>query len=92
MGGDRADRVWYVPSADEVSSLEIFDQRFWGRQADKNIRVEGAADSRFGRSLFDIPRRWGVNRSHGDLCVLHGLDDSRERIPDLTREAEAWTS
>lgn len=72
-----------------MSPPEILNQRFWGRQADKNIRVEGAADSGFGRSLLNIPRRWGVNRSHGDLCVLHGLDDGRERLPDLAGKAEA---
>lgn len=53
--------------------------------------MERAADARRRRALFDIPRRRGVDRGHGDVGVLHGLDDGRERLPNFSRKAETWT-
>jgi hypothetical protein len=50
------DRRRNEPSTDEVPSCEVLYQGLWGRQADEDIRIEGAANSGLGRPFFDIPR------------------------------------
>lgn len=88
--GESADcRTRYVPAADKVTPLEVFSERFGRRQADKHIRMKVAADPRLGRTLFDIPGGWSVDRRDRNLGFGHGLYDCGERFPDLAREAEA---
>jgi len=73
-----------------VTTLEEADQGLGRSEADQDLGVERTADTRRRRAVFNIPRRWGVHRGHGDLGVLHGLDDGRERLPNLAGKAEAW--
>ena len=79
----------YVPPTDEMTPLEKADQWLGGSQADEDGGLERAADARRRRALFNIPRRWSIDRGHRDLGLLHGPDDSREGFADLAREAEA---
>jgi hypothetical protein len=54
-GKNRGAESQYVPAANEVTASEVLHERFRRRQADQDIRVEIATDTRFGRAFFDIP-------------------------------------
>ena len=77
------------PSADEMSSFEVLYQRLGGRKTDKYSRIKLAAHPGSWGAIFDTPRRRSVDGGHGDLGLLKSLDNSRERLPNFSRETEA---
>lgn len=79
----------YEPSADKVATFKVLHQRFWGREADEEVRVECTTKTGLWRPRFNIPRGWGVNGGYWELCLLESLDDSRERLSNLSGEAKA---
>lgn len=71
-----------------MAALEVLDQRFRSRQANQDVRVKVAAHPGLGRSFVNVPRRWRIYRGHRNICLGHGVDDSRERLPNLASETE----
>lgn len=80
----------HAPSSDKMATMEVLHQRFWSCQADKGCWHEGATSTRFGRTLFDVPRGRSVDGRYRQFVILKGLDHRRERLSDFAREAEAW--
>ncbi len=74
-----------------MTTFEVLNERFWCREAYKEVRVEIATESGFWWATFDIPGGWSVNGSNRDFGLPKSLDDSRKRLSNLAREAESYT-
>lgn len=80
----------YAPASDKVSAFEELHKRFGRCQANQCSRLEGTAQTRLWWAFLDIPRRGRIDSRYRKLCLLHGLDDSRERFTDFTGETETY--
>lgn len=86
--GEREEWTGCVPSSHEMAALEKLDQGLGSSKADQCSRIKPAAQTRLWWPVFDVPRRRSIDRGYRNFGVLHGPDDGREWLADLTRETE----